>query len=59
MPIHRRCLVPGCKCNGYAFDMETYEGSEEEIVESGRGELKPYCSLCGHTEAEHELAPAD
>lgn len=55
MPLQRRCLVAGCDCPGYTFDMETYQGTEEEIVETGRDELKASCSLYGHAEEEHEL----
>ena len=58
MPLQRRCLIAGCDCPGYAFDMDTYEGTEE-VAETERDELKSYCSLCGHAEEEHELAPSD
>ncbi len=50
MPIQRPCLV------GNALDMETYEGPEEDMVESEKDELKSYCSLCAHAEEEHQLA---
>ncbi|HEV2245013.1 MAG TPA: hypothetical protein VGW37_00035 [Terriglobia bacterium] len=59
MPLERRCLIAGCDCPGYAFDMDTHEGTEEETVETERDELKPYCSLCGHTEEEHEMTRSD
>lgn len=59
MPLERRCLITDCDCPGYAFDMDNYEGTEEEIVETERDELQPYCSLCGHAEEEHEMTRSD
>lgn len=59
MALQRRCLVPDCDCPGYIFDMETYRGTEEEIVETGRDELKAHCSACGHAEEEHELITSE
>ena len=59
MELQRRCLVADCDCPGYAFDMDTYEGTEEEIVETERDELKSYCSLCGHAEEEHEMSRSE
>lgn len=61
MPMHRRCLVPGCDCTGFTISMDAYSTAddEEDLVESGRDELQTYCERCGHNETEHELAPAD
>jgi hypothetical protein len=59
MPMKRRCLIPGCSCTGFSFHVDTYRGSEDPIVETEHDELKPYCSMCGHAEEEHELAASE
>jgi hypothetical protein len=55
----RRCMVVGCDCRGYAFDKDTYQVSEVDIVESEQDELRAFCSICGDAEEEHELGPTN
>ncbi len=57
--IRRRCLVPGCGCSGYVMDMEVYAGDEnQDFLESDKEEVKSFCSRCGHSDEEHEMAPS-